>query len=321
MSLKPVIYQTCINAILRLGVLINLCLSVGLLYVPALAWGQTQSEKRNTETRPVLSTPSLLTKPLSTPSVLGPQTAPLQGLENSGGAAVSSGRVSFDERHKTCLERIALDAELAFEEAMIWRDHGGGRRARHCVAMSLFALGHLEEAAHRLDKLAEAKDVGSDELRVKYRSEAANFWLASELPDQAYASATEGLTLQEDHLDLRISRARAYAQLERFDYAEIDLTYVLAFEPHHAAALRYRADAHRRQGHLDAARDDVEAALLADPTSVESALLRGEIIQAQYREAQKLEKESAEAPPQKGEPLAEGEQTPPAAENAAKTDK
>ena len=30
---------------------------------------------------------------------------------------------------------------------MIWQDEGGGRRAKHCVAMSLFALGHEVEAA------------------------------------------------------------------------------------------------------------------------------------------------------------------------------
>ena len=50
---------------------------------------------------------------------------------------------ALDQRHKDCLEQIGQDADLAFEEAMIWRDQGGGRRSRHCEAMALFALGHL----------------------------------------------------------------------------------------------------------------------------------------------------------------------------------
>ena len=57
----------------------------------------------------------------------------------------------FDKKHQDCLERIAEDSELAFEEAMIWVDDGGGRRAKHCVAMALYARGHEAEAANRLD--------------------------------------------------------------------------------------------------------------------------------------------------------------------------
>ena len=59
----------------------------------------------------------------------------------------------FDSEHKICLERIAEDPELAYEEAMIWRDNGGGRRAKHCEAMALFGVGQTEEAAYRLNQL------------------------------------------------------------------------------------------------------------------------------------------------------------------------
>ena len=68
---------------------------------------------------------------------------------------------AFDKKHKECLERIAEDSDLAFEEAMIWRSEGGGRRAKHCEAMALFALGHEDEAANRLDELAKASDGGT----------------------------------------------------------------------------------------------------------------------------------------------------------------
>jgi tetratricopeptide (TPR) repeat protein len=183
----------------------------------------------------------------------------------------------FNERHKECLERIADDPELAFEGAMIWRSEGGGRRAKHCEAMALFALGHESEAAHRLDKLAKAADGGSPEMRANFYSEAANFWLAAEETHNAYTSASEGLKLKKDHLDLRISRARAYAMQGYFDYAEIDLTSVLAFDPKNADALRYRADARLKQGELDAALQDIETALSLNPESVETALLRGRI--------------------------------------------
>jgi len=133
----------------------------------------------------------------------------------------------FDARHKSCLEEIAVDAQEAYEKALQWRDQGGARRAKHCVAMALFALGHEDEAAYRLDELAAGADGGSTATRVKHYAEAANFWLTANEADKAYASASAGLKLEYDHLDLRISRARAYALSGRYDYAETDLTSVL----------------------------------------------------------------------------------------------
>lgn len=186
----------------------------------------------------------------------------------------------FDARHKTCLESIADDAQQAFETALQWRDEGGGRRAKHCVAMALFALGHEDEAAFRLDALAAGADGGPIETRVKHYAEAANFWLTANEAEKAYASATAGLKLKYDHLDLRIARARAYALSGRYDYAEIDLTSVLTLDPAHAGALRYRADARFKLEKMEEARADIEAALDLDPTSVETALLRGQIREA-----------------------------------------
>ena len=186
----------------------------------------------------------------------------------------------FDAKHKACLERIAEDNDIAYEEAMIWQDEGGGRRAKHCVAMALYALGHEEEAASRLDALAVASDGGTKLMRADFYAEAANFWLVSGEADRAYKSATEGLALRKDHIDLRIARARAYALLERYDYAEIDLTSVLTYAPNNADALRYRADAKLKQGRLNEAKIDIERSLTADPTKVETALLRGQINEA-----------------------------------------
>lgn len=198
-----------------------------------------------------------------------------------GGAAMAEDlTASFDQKHKSCLEQIAVDADLAFEDAMIWQSDGGGRRARHCVAMALFALGHKEEAAKRLDALANAADAGTNIMRADFYAEAANFWLMANKPLEAYDSTTAGLDLREDHIDLRIARARSYALQGRYDHAETDLTSALEFHPDHAAALRYRADARWQQGKLDAALIDIESALMADPESVETALLRGRIKEA-----------------------------------------
>lgn len=210
-----------------------------------------------------------------------PRIAIFFGAMSIGASAFAADLTAeFDAKHKTCLERIAEDNNLAYEEAMIWQDEGGGRRAKHCVAMALYALGHEDEAASRLDALAMASDGGTKLMRADFYAEAANFWLIDGQADRAYKSASDGLKLRKDHVDLRIARARAYALLERYDYAETDLTSVLKFAPNNPDALRYRADAKMKQGRLSEAKIDIESALRADPTKVETALLRGQINEA-----------------------------------------
>lgn len=224
----------------------------------------------------------------------------------------------LDARHEACLERIAVDQDIAYEEAMIWRDQGGGRRARHCEAMALFALGHEAEAANRLDELAESRDGGSRDMRLNFRSEAANFWLAAQDPDMAFASATAGLDYDEESAVLRIARARANVMKDELEQAEAELSLVVFHHPEHAEALRYRADVRMRQDRLVAAKTDIEASLTADPTSVETALLRGHINEAMRLAA--LNAQAVEEPvvaPEDMEPEVSAE---PDVENAAQTE-
>lgn len=186
----------------------------------------------------------------------------------------------FDEKHKTCLEDIAIDADLAYENAMIWQGDGGGRRARHCVAMALFALGHIEEAAFRLEKLAKAPDGGSPAMRAAYYAESGDLWLQAGNPHQSYQVVSDGLKIARSNVALRIIRARAYSAFGRWDYAEIDLSSALAFENDNPNALRYRADARLRQDKLLLAKSDIERAVKLDPENIDALVVRGKIIEA-----------------------------------------
>ena len=187
--------------------------------------------------------------------------------------------LEMDEQHKACLEKIAVNSDEAYEDAMIWRGDGGGRRARHCEAMALFALGHKEEAAHRLDLLGGMVGQLSPQMRKNYYLEAANFWLMAGETQQAYESASKGLEIDEKDVGLRIARARVYALLNRYKDSETDLTSALVFEPENVDALRYRADARHKLGKLDLAKIDIDRAMMKTP-SVESALIRGHIVEA-----------------------------------------
>ncbi len=185
--------------------------------------------------------------------------------------------VELDGLHDDCLDRVGEDAEQGYEEALQWKGDGGGRRARHCIAMALFALGHRDEAAYRLEELAGEAFTGTPDMRGSLYAQAADFWLAAGEDKRAYQTAAKGLEIAKENIDLRLARARAYVQLEHLDYAEVDLTSALAFHPGHEATLRYRADVRRRLGKLDEALRDIEQAMQINPLSVENALVRGQI--------------------------------------------
>lgn len=193
------------------------------------------------------------------------------------GAFAQDGPTPFDLRHEACLDKISDDAEQAYESALTWQDEGGGWRAQHCVAMSLFGLGRTNMAAYRLEQLGRAPHSVTDSQKADYFYEASNFWLLDEDYERAKNASSAGLELRAEHLDLLISRARAHAGLKDYAAAQKDLDRVLKLAPTRADAYRYRADLHRKNDKLDAALRDIEKSLALDGTQVETAILRGHI--------------------------------------------
>ena len=188
--------------------------------------------------------------------------------------------VDFNAKHENCLEKISEDADEAYEDALAWQSEGGGRRARHCVALALSALGHPGEAASRLEKIATAPDGGTSEMRAGFYAQAADLWLDAGEPNKAHDAASAGLEKARSHLDLRIVRARAYGALGHWDYALTELTSALAFHPDNARALRARADVYLQKNELEMAKADIESSVGADDTNIETLLLRGKINEA-----------------------------------------
>ena len=199
-------------------------------------------------------------------------------LSNSMVVAAQNNR-DFDKRHNQCLDAISENTENAYEDALRWKDDGGGYRAEHCVAMALFGLERTFLAAKRLEKLGD-DDYLPDKLRTDFYEQAADFYIISDKANHAYKLTSRVIELYPQNIDIRISRARAYVKLGRYDYSEKELDNVIALSPNHAAAFRYRADTKLRQNNLNGALSDIETSLELDPESIETALLRGEIREA-----------------------------------------
>ncbi len=186
-------------------------------------------------------------------------------------------------RLERCIEMTQSDPEAAYEEALAWIGNGNRPHARHCTALALLALGHEDEAAARLEDLANAPDAGGETTRALYLSQSGNAWLAAGYPGAAVVTLSNALKLVPDDPDLLTDRALAHLALDEASKARIDLTAALALRPGDATALGLRARALARAGRYDAALADIRAARVAAPDDIDLLVLRGDIREAQRK--------------------------------------
>lgn len=181
------------------------------------------------------------------------------------------------ERYQACLDKTESDPDAAYEDALIWRDEGGGTLARHCVAVALLELGHEAEAASRLEALADSPVSGSQFARVELFSQSGNAFLLAGQPEAAHRAFTKALQLAADVPSLYIDRARAAAMTDDYTSAEADLTRALELRAGDPLALTLRAEARLKQGEIDGAEADARAAVEAAPQDVNARLVLGDV--------------------------------------------
>jgi len=182
-------------------------------------------------------------------------------------AASDPTRIEGDDAatYDRCLALARSKPADGFESASVWRDHGGGLPAQHCVALALVGLKQYVEAAKRLEKLVGDMARESDALRAEVLSQAAEAWSEANSPENAGKDLTEALKLQPRNADLLINRAVSSAQREDYKGAVEDLTNALQFGGARADALAYRASAYRYLGDLKKAQVDAEKAVQTEP--------------------------------------------------------
>lgn len=92
-----------------------------------------------------------------------------------------------------------------------------------------------------------------------------------------------------DNIDLRLRKAEAEIQLERWDYALAEYGRILRTDEKNLAALYFRAYVHERQKHYDLARVDYESFLAIQPLHLEARLGLAHILQKMGRRSDAMD--------------------------------
>ena len=208
--------------------------------------------------------------------------------------------------YASCLAMARSKPSDGFEAAIAWRDEGGGPAAGHCVAIALVGLGQLEEAATRLEELAQNMAGFGAKERASVLEQAGQVWsrlgdgtrahavlsAALKLDDAnanlwvrrgeilASADFNEALTRNSGSLDALVFRAAAYRLLEVPELAADDVERALALDPDFPDALTELGMVRRDNGDREGARQAWLAAINAapgSPAAARAALQRMEI--------------------------------------------
>lgn len=204
-------------------------------------------------------------------------------------ATTATATTSRDPALATCLEQARQAPASTESTATAWVEQGGGTAARICYAMALYHGGQYEKAATRLEWLIEeaVRDRRQPELQLYIWAGWA--WLRAGKPDQAEALYSAALQRRPNDLDLRMDRALARVEAEKFWDALSDLNEVTRLAPHRADGWYYRALAQRGLLQFENALRDAERALAIVPNDADTRLLRGNLRAQTGRKAEALE--------------------------------
>ena len=173
--------------------------------------------------------------------------------------------IASTDAYRACIALTQENVDAGFEAAIAWRDEGGGPSALHCVALALFNMGQLEEAAARLEELANSMPEASDAERASVLGQAGNVVLRMRDLERAHTLLSKAIALDNRDAELWIDRGEVLARSGEYWNAIDDFSAALDRAPGHFDALIFRAAAYRLLDVDDLARDDIDRVLSAAP--------------------------------------------------------
>ena len=190
------------------------------------------------------------------------------------GSVTTASTIDPAKEYAYCLTLAKTKPEDGWEEALAWGSLGGGTPSQHCGAVALIGMGKYEEAAKRLESLAEESRRG-DWMRAQMLEQAGPAWLLAGNVDRADAVQRAALKLVPNQPDLLLDHAITLAQVHHYKEAAAELTDLLSRQPNRVEALTLRASARRYLGDMAGARADIGLALQLEPDFADALVEQG----------------------------------------------
>lgn len=223
----------------------------------------------------LLSRPYNLTPQKST-AILGIFILFGLSINFSKAAEITDVDFQHNQTYRACMQLTHQNPEDAFETGLSWQDHGGGLPARHCTAIALFEMDQFQEAAKRLQALAQdmPNTVSATIVSEILGQAGLALSLDGEL-SKALEIQTAALEVFKDNVSVLTDRALTLIDLGRVPDAILDLSAALNLGADNVEAMVYRGAAYRQMEKFEPALNDLDRAIALDPTNPDALLERG----------------------------------------------
>ena len=178
------------------------------------------------------------------------------------------------ETYRRCLIAAEISPEDGLDMARRWIRLQGGEPAEHCAAAALIGLGDPEEAARRMETLANQSN-SMRMIKSGLLGHAARAWMEAVDYDSALRTLNQAIDLFDQNSDLFLDRALCHAALGDLWATVDDLNHVIDIQPTGIDALVLRGSAYRQLDIGDLAKDDIERVLAVEPDNFDALLEKG----------------------------------------------
>jgi len=191
-------------------------------------------------------------------------------------AAAAQAKAAADaKQYSDCMALARSAPDQAVKSAEEWQAKDGGIPAGHCDAVALVGLGHYQEAAAMMEKLAVEEAKTSNELAAGLFGQAGQARLIAGDNQHALQDQTAALALTPDDAELLTDRAVTQISMAKYWEAIDDLNKAHDLASDRVDVLIFRASAYRFLQSYDLARDDIDRAIMLAPSNAEAYLERG----------------------------------------------
>ncbi|WP_416897213.1 MAG: hypothetical protein ACMVY4_17230 [Minwuia sp.] len=182
--------------------------------------------------------------------------------------------------YRACLGMVETQPELALDQALQWRDLGGGEPARHCAALAYAANGELAAAAIQLDELARDIEAQNPRAAAGIMGQSAAIWVAARKDRLAAEAYAQAIRWERNDARLRLDLAHVLASQKKYKPALREIDFAIELNDLLADAYALKAMVLRRMDRQDESDDALALALALDP---EQPQARMEMALAQAR--------------------------------------
>lgn len=180
--------------------------------------------------------------------------------------------------YEACTELVSEAPEAGLDYAEAWQAEGGGRPARHCLAVALLNTDHPGSAGAILAGLGDEESEEDPGVAARLYLQAAEAFITAGKREETFVALKHAYEAAPDTPEVHMSAAMIYATAEEWEGVILTLDALERYAALSSDGLALRGRAKFKLERYAEAAKDAAAALKLDAYLVDAVVLRGDLL-------------------------------------------